>query len=146
MTKIIMHGCNGKMGQVIAGIVREDSEVEIVAGIDLSNHIKNEFPVFNTIEECDVNADVIIDFAVTQAVNPLLKYAKKKHIPVVLCTTGLTEEQLRRVSETSKEVAILKSANMSYGVNLLLKQLKEIAPKLAGAGFRSEERRVGKEC
>ena len=121
MTKVIMHGCNGRMGQVISGLIAEDNDVELVAGVDVSDHITNPYPVFKSIKECDIEADVIIDFASAKAVDGLLEYCVEKQIPCVLCTTGLSEEQLKKVEEASKKVAILKSANMSLGINLLLK-------------------------
>lgn len=139
MTKVIMHGCNGKMGQVITGIIAADEEIEIVAGVDVSDHIRtNTYPVFDRIEKCDVEADVIIDFASAKAVDGLLDYCEEKQLPCVLCTTGLSEEQLARVEETAKKTAILKSANMSLGINMLLKLLKEAAAVLAPAGFDIE--------
>ena len=138
MIKVIMHGCNGKMGQIITGIIAEDAEMEIVAGIDVSNHIQNTYPVFPTIKECDVEADVVIDFCVTAAVDGLLEYCVEKQVPCVLCTTGLSNEQLEAGEEASKKVAILKSANMSLGVNTLLKLLKEAAGVFAPAGFDIE--------
>lgn len=138
MVKVIMHGCNGRMGQVITGIVAEDPEVEIVAGVDLSNHIQNTYPVFKTIQECDVKADVVIDFCVAGAVDGLLQYCVEKQVPCVLCTTGLSKEQLDAVEEAAKKVAILKSANMSLGINMLLKLLKEATATLAPAGFDIE--------
>lgn len=138
MTRVIMHGCNGRMGQVICGIIAEDNDVEVVAGVDISDHIQNPFPVFKSIGECDVEADVIIDFASAKAVDGLLEYCKAKNVPCVLCTTGLSEEQLANVNETSKEVAMLKSANMSLGINLLLKMLKDATNVLAKAGYDIE--------
>lgn len=138
MTKVIMHGCNGRMGQVISGLIAADEEIEIVAGVDVSNHINNPYPVFSSILECDVKADVIIDFASAKAVDGLVEYCIKEQVPCVLCTTGLSEEQLKMVEEASKKVAILKSANMSLGINLLLKMLKEATYVLAGAGYDIE--------
>lgn len=138
MVKIIMHGCNGHMGQVISGLVEKDSQAQIVAGIDIADSGKNSYPVYTNIEECNVEADVIIDFSSAKAVDALLSYSEKQQIPVVLCTTGLTEEQLAKVEETSKKVAVLKSANMSLGINTLLKLLKDAAKVLATAGFDME--------
>ena len=138
MVKVIMHGCNGKMGQMISNLIAEDEEIEIVAGVDVSDHIKNTYPVFSTIAQCDVKADAIIDFANAKAVDGLLDYCVEKQIPCVLCTTGLNEEQLQKVEDTSKKVAILKSANMSLGINMLLKLLKEATNILAPAGFDIE--------
>ncbi len=138
MIKVIMHGCNGKMGQVISGIVAEDAEMEIVAGVDASDHIQNTYPVFSNIKECDVQADVVIDFCAAPAVDGLLEYCVEKQIPCVLCTTGLSNEQLAAVEEASKKVAILKSANMSLGINTLLKLLKEATAVFEPAGFDIE--------
>ena len=138
MVKVIMHGCNGYMGQVITGLIREEADMEIVAGIDLVDCRDNGYPVYSRIQDCQVEADVIIDFASAKATDALLAYGRERKIPMVLCTTGLTEEQLAAVEETSREVAVLKSANMSLGVNMLLKLLKEAANILAPAGFDIE--------
>ena len=138
MIKVIMHGCNGKMGQVISGIVAADPAVEMVAGIDKVDNKTNAYPVFTDIKECNVEADVIVDFSAAPAVDALLEYCVEKNVPCVLCTTGLSQEQLAKVAEASKKVAILKSANMSLGINLLLKMLKEAAGVLAPAGFDIE--------
>lgn len=138
MTKVIMHGCNGHMGQVISGLIKEDTDIEIVAGIDLKDCRDNGYPVFTNIWDCDVDADVIIDFASAKATDELLKFGVERQIPMVLCTTGLSEEQLEAVEEASTKVAVLKSANMSLGVNMLLKLLQDAAKILAPAGFDIE--------
>jgi len=135
MIKAIMHGCNGRMGQFIAGLLKDDPDMKLVAGVDVSQHIENPFPVYASIDECNVEADVIIDFASAKAVDALLDYCVRTQTPCVLCTTGLSEEQLNKVEEASKKVAILKSANMSLGINMLLKLLKEATAVLAPAGF-----------
>ena len=138
MVRIIMHGCNGKMGQVISGLVAADNEAEIVAGVDVYDQVKNTYPVFKTIEECNVEADAVIDFSNAAGVDRLLDYCVEKKLPVVLCTTGLSEEQLAHVKAASEKTAVLKSANMSLGINMLLKPLKEAAAVLAPAGFDME--------
>ncbi len=138
MVKMIMHGCNGKMGQVITKIVKEDTNAEIVAGIDTYMGISNDYPVYESIEKCDVPADVIIDFSNAAAVDGLLDYCVETKTPVVLCTTGLSEEQLAKVKTASEKVAVLKSANMSLGVNMLLKLLQDATKILAPAGFDIE--------
>ena len=135
MIKLIMHGCNGVMGQVISQIVEETDGAKMVAGIDRFDDGKNSYPVFTDIKACDVEADAIIDFSAAPAVDALLDYAVEKQIPVVVCTTGLSEEHLEKLEEASKKVAVLRSANMSLGVNMLLKLLKEATEILAPAGF-----------
>lgn len=138
MVKAIMHGCNGKMGQVITGLIKADEAIEIEAGIDTYTGITNDYPVFESIEKCDVKADVIIDFSNSAAADRLLDFCADRQIPVVLCTTGLSEEQLAKVDEAAKKVAVLKSANMSLGINLLLKLLQDATKVLAPAGFDIE--------
>ena len=138
MVKIIMHGCNGHMGQVISDIVEKDPDAEIVAGIDIADQGKNSYPVFTDIDACQTEADAIIDFSSAKATDKLLEYSAARQIPVVLCSTGLSEEQLAKVEETSRKVAVLKSANMSLGINTLLKLDQDAARVLAAAGFDME--------
>lgn len=138
MIKAIMHGCNGKMGQTITNLIKEDDRIEIVAGIDLYDGIANEYPVFPSLAQCDVKADVVIDFASAPAVDALLEYCVTTATPVVLCTTGMSEEQLAKVKDASAKVAVLRSANMSLGINTLMDVLKKVAPIFADAGFDIE--------
>ena len=105
MVRMIMHGCNGKMGQVISEICKGDGEIEIVAGVDPYTGKENGYPVFASIEECSVEADVVVDFAAAPAVDKLLDYCAGHQVPVVLCTTGLSEGQLTRLEEVSAQVA-----------------------------------------
>jgi 4-hydroxy-tetrahydrodipicolinate reductase len=138
MVRAIMNGCNGKMGQCITGICAQDPEIEIVAGIDTYDGIQNDYPVFASLADCDVEADVIIDFSTAKAVDALLTHCVEKQIPLVLCTTGLSEEQLNKVEAAYEKVAILKSANMSLGINTLMDLLKKAARVFAPAGFDME--------
>lgn len=138
MVRIIMHGCNGKMGQVITRLAAEDGNCQIVAGIDTFRGIENTYPVFDNLKDCDVEADVVIDFLNAKAVDGLLEACCEKKLPVVLCTTGLSEEQLQKVEDAAKETAVLKSANMSLGINLLMRLLKDAAKVLAPAGYDIE--------
>lgn len=138
MVRAILHGCNGKMGRVITEIVSKEPEMEIVAGVDAYTGVPNDYPVYETIEACGEEADVIIDFSNAGAVDALLAYAGEKRMPLVLCTTGLSDEQLAKVEETAGKAALLRSANMSLGINLLLKLLKDATKVLAPAGFDIE--------
>ena len=138
MTKIIMHGCNGAMGQTITKIAQEDKDVQIVAGVDLVDNKDNGYPVFTNIKDCTVEADVIIDFCSAKAMDGLLDYCEEKKMPVVVCTTGLSEEQLERIQQLSQKSAVLKSANMSLGINTLFKLVQDAAKVLATAGYDIE--------
>lgn len=139
MVKALMRGCNGRMGQMISSIVKDTEGIEITAGVDLFDGIRNEYPVFKKVEEVNVDFDVVIDFSkADETMNLLLDYCADNNKPIVLCTTGLSETQLQKVSETSQKVAILRSANMSLGINVLLKFLREISSKLSEQGFDIE--------
>ena len=138
MIKFMLHGCNGKMGRMITEIVKGEENAAITAGVDSYTGVPNDYPVFDSVEKCDVDVDVVIDFSTAKAIDALLDYCVEKKLPVVFCTTGLSEEQLERVAEASKKIAILKSANMSLGINLLLKLLKDAAKVLAPAGYDIE--------
>lgn len=138
MIKVILHGCNGKMGQMITGICAEEDGMEIVAGIDVYDGVQNPYPVFSSIADCDTPADVIVDFTNAGAVDALLDYCIEKKLPVVLCSTGLSEEQLAKVRKTAECTAVLKSANMSLGINTLMDLLKKAANVFAPAGFDIE--------
>lgn len=138
MINIILHGCSGHMGAVVTEIVAQDADLEIVAGIDAVDLGNRNYPVYTDASKCCEEADCIIDFSTAKAIDNLLDYAVARSLPVVLCTTGLSEEQLGKVSEASAKIPILRSANMSLGVNLLLKLIKEAAATLAPAGYDME--------
>ena len=118
-----------------AEIVEETEGAVMACGVDRVDDGHNDYPVFTDINVCDVEVDAIIDFSAAPAVDGLLDFAVERQIPVVLCTTGLSDEQLERVHEASKKTAVLRSANMSLGVNTLFKVLKSMTKLLADAGF-----------
>ena len=138
MIKVIMHGCNGMMGRMISDLMKDDAQAKIVAGVDINTEQHYDYPVFASLAECTVEADVIIDFCSVKAFDTLMDYCVAKQVPVVVCTTGLSEEQLQRVEEASHKVAVLKSANMSLGINTLMNLLQKAAQVFAPAGFDME--------
>ncbi len=138
MIKVIMHGCGGKMGRVITELAKADENIRIVAGVDPFGCKVTDYPVYASLKECAEEADVVIDFSNAQAVDCLLEDCVAKNLPVVLCTTGLSEAQAQAVQETSKKIPVLRSANMSIGINLLMKLVKEAAAVLREAGFDCE--------
>ena len=130
------------MGNVVAQMCDQDNDIEIVAGIDPAYEFDpnryEKFPVYKNIKNCSVLADVVVDFSNASAVDGLLDYCAERKLPVVICTTGLTDEQLRHAEQTAKDSAVLRSANMSIGINLLQKVLKDVAKTLVDAGFDIE--------
>lgn len=132
MTNIILSGCNGKMGQVIARLLSDDADARIVFGCDINTEMKNSFPVYADIGECDIKGDVIIDFSHPSNFESLVSYSRRTNTPLVMATTGLSAEQRQELCELSKETAVFFSANMSLGVNLLISLVKKAAAVLEG--------------
>ena len=138
MVEVILHGCNGRMGQMLSELISKDEEMKVVAGIEPSGEAKNDYPVYKSFDELKETADVIIDFSTASAIDGLLDYCEKTHTPLVLCSTGLSEAQLDRVERLAKVSAVLVSANMSLGINVLLKLLKNVTKTLYENGFDIE--------
>ena len=138
MTNIILRGCNGKMGQVISDIVDADENTVIIAGIDIAQNRNNKYPVYQSFTQCNVRADVIIDFSAPVNLEEMLDFAIARKVGIVLCTTGFSKDQQSLIDKASMQIPILRSANMSMGVNLITKLLQEAAVILADAGFDIE--------
>lgn len=131
MTKVIISGCNGKMGQVVTQMVSDSEGIQVVAGFDKNPVKQNDYPVYADPMECPVKADCIIDFSHPSALPGLLDFCKNTGCGVVLATTGYTKEQLTEIEAAAKEIRIFKSANMSLGINVLLALVKQ-ATKVLG--------------
>ena len=138
MLRIILHGCCGHMGRVVTGLVSQEDDLMIAAGIDAVTDDTLPFPVYTDPADCREEADVIIDFSVAKAAEALLSFAKERRLPLVMCTTGLSEEQLSAVRDASEEIPILRSGNMSLGINTIAKLVAEAAKILMPAGFDVE--------
>lgn len=137
MLKIIMSGCNGRMGQVITRMVGSMEDAKIVAGIDLNTVQLSGYPVYAAAEELTEEADVVIDFTHTSALTPLLTFCIARKLPVVLSTTGYSAEQMEEIKEASKYIPIFKSANMSLGINVVADLLRRAA-SILGEGYDVE--------
>ena len=127
--KVIISGCNGRMGQVVTRMCAERG-FEVVAGFDKNTEKKNDYPVYADPMEYSGSADVVIDFSNANAIENLLAWCRARKLPVVICTTGYSEEQLALIRETSKEIPVFKSGNMSVGINLLTSLVKKAAAVL----------------
>jgi len=127
MLKIINSGYSGYMGRVVTNIAESDPDVKIVAGFDIKNSAQVGYPVFQDLLKFHDTADVIIDFSQPETLDNLLAYSLKKNVPLVLCTTGYSAEQSEAITIASRKIAILRSGNMSVGINLLLDLVKRAA-------------------
>ena len=137
MLKIIVSGCNGHMGRSVVGICANTSDVEVVAGFNRTAVSRDGFPVYSDPMEYAGEADVVIDFSNPANLTSLLNYSVERQVPIVLCTTGYSAEQLAEIEEAAKKVPVFKSGNMSLGVNLMLHLVRRAAAVL-GADFDVE--------
>lgn len=138
MIKVVLHGCNGRMGMKLTEMIAESDKLEVVCGVDVSGEKKNSYPVYKTLEEMKEDFDVIIDFSTAKALDGLLSFVETKRKPLVLCSTGLSESQIKRVDDVSKKTAVLRSANMSLGINILSKIVNSVVEVLFQNDFDIE--------
>ena len=130
MIKVLINGCNGKMGQEVLNAINNNEKFEVLNGVDIKNNPEYNFPVYTNTDEIKEKPDVIIDFSVPVATMNILEYAKEKKVPIVIATTGLTDDQKQKIKEYSKIIPIFQSANMSYDINLMKKVVAEVAKNL----------------
>lgn len=139
MIKVLINGCNGKMGQEVAKEIAKTPDIETLCGVDRADTGDNLFPVFTDINDIDLIPDVIIDFSVPISTMNILEFAKKNKVPTIIATTGLSDIELEKIERYSKEFPIFRSANMSYEVNLLSKLVAELAKKLSDSDIEIVE-------
>lgn len=133
MLRIIISGCNGRMGRVLATLCEEADDLTVAAGFDILGVNDRAFPVFSSPKACAVPADVVIDFSNSAALTPLLDYCMEKKLPVVLATTGYSPEQLAQIGAAAQAIPVFRSANMSLGINILLELVKKASAVLGDA-------------
>lgn len=132
MTKVILLGCNGRMGKVLAALIEPMDEMEVIAGIDIHSS-QTSFPVFSNLSECSVKADALIDFSHPGSLPLYIPEAAKRKLPVVVATTGLSSKEIELLNGAAVNIPVFRSANMSLGINLLQKLVKSAATILGEA-------------
>ena len=137
MTKVVITGCSGKMGASLINVAASREDIEIVGGIDIVEPVNAKFEYAKTFSELKCNADVIVDFSNPAVLDSMLEYAVEKNIPVVICTTGYSEEQKKKIFAASEKIAVFYSGNMSLGINLIIELAKKAAA-VFGDGFDVE--------
>jgi 4-hydroxy-tetrahydrodipicolinate reductase len=137
LIKILLSGCNGKMGQVITRLSAQQDDLRIIAGYDISEDGTNPYPVYTDLKKCDIRPDVLIDFSNPAALEALINYSTANRIPAVIATTGLSQTQFRMLEKASEQIPVFFSANMSLGINLLIGLVRKAA-KLLESNFDIE--------
>lgn len=139
LIKVILNGCRGKMGRVIENTIKVRSDIIISAGVDsLNEETSYDFPVYKDINEVKEEADIIIDFSNPSALKGLIDFSIKRNMPLVICTTGFSDQQINEIKMASKKVPIFFSGNMSLGINLLMELSKKAANILYDSYFDIE--------
>lgn len=130
MTKVLLHGCCGKMGKAISNLSNKYDDITIVAGVDKYNSNDMKYPVFESLEDVNVDYDVLLDFSRADAIEGLLNFSIKNNKPIIICSTGFSDEQIKLIEDSSKKIPVFRSGNMSVGINLMAMVLKKVAPIL----------------
>ena len=130
MIRVLINGCNGKMGQEVLNAINNNENFEVLNGVDIKENPEYNFPVYTSVSEIKEKPDVIIDFSVPVATMKILEYAKENKVPIVIATTGISNEEKQKIKEYSKIIPIFQSANMSYDINLMKKIVSEVAKNL----------------
>lgn len=132
MIKIAITGACGKMGRVIAALCEKRSDCEICAGIDLMGEQYAEFPVYKKVFDLPEKPDVIIDFSHPSALDDLLNYCKMNNVPLVIATTGYTDDERAKITAAAAQIPLFFTFNMSLGINLLVELSRKAAQILGG--------------
>lgn len=132
MIKVLINGCNGKMGQEVIKAIHDNEKFTVLNGVDKEENPDYIFPVYTNKNDIKEKPDVIIDFSIPVATMQILEYAKSNKVPIVIATTGLSEEQKQKIKKYSKAIPIFQSANMSYDINLMKRIVAEVAKNLIG--------------
>lgn len=130
MINIFVNGCNGRMGRTVISQINNFDNLNLVGGFDVNTDETANFPIFTKFEDINVKIDVIVDFSYTVGTLNMLEYASSKQIPIVIATTGFTEEEETKIKEYSKTLPIFKSSNMSFDISLMARIVSEVAKKL----------------
>lgn len=139
MIKVLINGCNGKMGKEVAKAINLTPDIEVLCGVDRIDTGDNSFPVFTDINKINLIPNVIIDFSIPEATFNILEFANRNNIPTVIATTGFNNDELNKIKEYSENFPIFRSANMSYEVNLMAKLVSELAQKLTNSDIEIVE-------
>ena len=123
---ILLNGATGRMGKEVIKKVAEEKDLNITCGVGIGEN-NEKFPIYENTKDIEEKVDVIIDFSIPKASLNILEYARKNKIPIVIATTGFSDEELKVIKEASEEIPVFRSSNMSLDINLMAKIVQEIA-------------------
>ena len=133
MIKVLINGCNGKMGQELSKSIEKNDNFQTICGVDRLDTGDNKYPVYTDLSKITEEPDVIIDFSIPKATFEILEYASKKKIPIVIATTGFTAEETEKIKDYSNTIPIFQSSNMSFEISLMNHIVAEVAKYLSNS-------------
>ncbi len=139
MIKLLINGIGGKMGNEVAKLILQEKDMNLLGGLDRHNNSNSYYPIFPNIDSLLESPDVIIDFSTPEATISLLPYCMSHHIPMVIATTGFTKEQQNEILDTSVQIPIFQSSNMSYEITLVSQIIAKLSQKLPEADIEIVE-------
>jgi len=106
MVKILLVGCNGKMGHMISKVASTSETLNIQAGVDMNTESNFNYSIYDSIDKVTEEVDVILDFSRPSSLDSISKYALAHSLPVVFCTTGYTEEQIVHIKNLQNSIPV----------------------------------------
>ncbi|MGL6105256.1 4-hydroxy-tetrahydrodipicolinate reductase [Romboutsia sp.] len=145
MLKVIVNGCLGNVGKILTRLIIEDDELKLVCGVSKHPTDNNHFKIYPKMVDVIEDVDVIIDFSHHSCLDDVLNFALNTKTPLVIATTGYNDDELNKIKEASKLIPIFHSYNMSLGINVLLKLVKEATKMLANFDIEVIEKHHNKK-
>lgn len=130
MTGIAICGANGKMGKAIYNCISAREDCKVIAGIDINTEQYADFPIIDSPSKLPEKPDVIIDYSNPASLDGLLEYCLSTGTPIVLATTGYSDEQINKIKSAAEQIPVFFTFNMSLGINLLVQLAKKAASVL----------------
>lgn len=137
--KILLSGIGGHMGNEVLRLAENGIRgAKVTAGIDKMGY-NGDIPFATSFENASSDVDVIVDFSHHSLTKELLDFAISKNLPLVLATTGQTDEEKQMIEEASKKIPLFFSSNYSLGVALLIELAKKAASVMTDADIEIVE-------
>ena len=130
MTNIAICGANGKMGKTVYNCIQERDNCKVIAGIDIYTNQYADFPIVEKPSQLPEKPDVIIDFSNPASLDGLLEYCLSTGTPLVIASTGYSDEQIQQIKNAANQIPVFFTFNMSVGINLLVNLAKKAAEVL----------------
>lgn len=137
--KVLVSGMTGHMGRILSDMIRNDKDLTLACGVDKNDNQDKKEKCYKSFADVKDDIDIIVDFSHHSLTNELVDFAIKNNKPVVIATTGQTEEEKNKISEASKSIPVFYAANYSMGIAVLINEAKNIAKVMDNADIEIVE-------